>query len=97
LSPGMFSNARQTPRQVLNSPRQSRHALGVAAECRRAVDQLTCRGGHRLQDGNRSIYPGELGRQPSCPRTHQEPVSPRKRHTTVLGLFSTLGWRGGRE
>lgn len=28
--------------------------IGVAAECRRAVDQLTCRGGQRLQYGHRS-------------------------------------------
>ena len=47
--------------------------IGVAAECRRAVDQLTCRGGQRLQYGHRSQMSGanKIG-------SHLAPVRIRK-------------------
>jgi hypothetical protein len=51
---------RHVRRQGKCSIRQDRvdSQIGVRAECQRAVDQLTCRGGQRLQYGHRSQMSG---------------------------------------
>jgi hypothetical protein len=66
--------------------------VGVAATCRRAVDQLTCAVASGCSTGTRPNVRREQDRQPSCSRTHQEIVSARKRHGSWT--FSTLGSAG---